>query len=184
MSPRQVPGCLERAGLRGYVSVSRSTNRTVDYVFQPDRHAALPCDTGKSYPCRTPSPSRLYLARRPDGRQLRSNINLSIGLERTGLIGRNGVGKTTLLKPIAGERPPSSGTLSVSGSIRVLRQELQVLPGEAIADLFDARDRARKGHEISAAQHDLADAEKRMAEVRRKAQEMSDVSPPAVSGQD
>jgi ATPase subunit of ABC transporter with duplicated ATPase domains len=75
----------------------------------------------------------------PDGRQLLSHTDLSIGLERIGLIGRNGVGKTTLLKLIAGDLSPSSGTVSVSGRIGVLRQEVQVLANETIADLFNAR---------------------------------------------
>jgi ATPase subunit of ABC transporter with duplicated ATPase domains len=75
----------------------------------------------------------------PDGRQLFSHVSLSIGLERIGLIGRNGVGKTMLLKVIAGDLSPSSGTVSVSGRMGVLRQEVQVLGNETIADLFNAR---------------------------------------------
>ncbi|MCZ4430439.1 ABC-F family ATP-binding cassette domain-containing protein [Agrobacterium sp. SOY23] len=75
----------------------------------------------------------------PDGHPLFSNINLRFGLERVGLVGRNGVGKTTLLKLIAGELPPSAGTVSVSGRIGVLRQSVQVGDDETIADLFDAR---------------------------------------------
>ena len=39
----------------------------------------------------------------PDGRPLLSDIDLSFGTERTGLVGRNGVGKTTLIRLIAGD---------------------------------------------------------------------------------
>ncbi len=49
----------------------------------------------------------------PDGRVLLSNIDLSFGPERTGLVGRNGIGKTTLLGLIAGRQAPQSGTVSV-----------------------------------------------------------------------
>ncbi|MFF2323071.1 ABC-F family ATP-binding cassette domain-containing protein [Agrobacterium sp. NPDC058088] len=75
----------------------------------------------------------------PDGHSLFSNINLRFGLERVGLVGRNGVGKTTLLKLIAGELSPSTGTVSVSGRIGILRQSVQVGADETIADLFEAR---------------------------------------------
>ncbi|MCJ9754235.1 ATP-binding cassette domain-containing protein, partial [Neorhizobium sp. BETTINA12A] len=76
----------------------------------------------------------------PDGRPLFSNLNLSFGPERAGLVGRNGVGKTTLLKLITGELSPASGTVSVSGSLGVLRQSVQVAPDETIADLFGTRE--------------------------------------------
>ncbi|WP_144578678.1 ABC-F family ATP-binding cassette domain-containing protein [Agrobacterium sp. DE0009] len=76
----------------------------------------------------------------PDGHPLFSNINLRFGPERTGLVGRNGVGKTTLLKLIAGELTPFAGTVSVSGSVNLLRQSVQVVSDETVADLFGARD--------------------------------------------
>jgi ATPase subunit of ABC transporter with duplicated ATPase domains len=74
----------------------------------------------------------------PDGRPLLSNIDLSFGTERTGLVGRNGVGKTTLLKLVAGELQPHTGTIAVSGTVGILRQSVQVGPAETIADLFGA----------------------------------------------
>ncbi len=42
----------------------------------------------------------------PDGHSLFNNLDLSFGPERTGLVGRNGTGKTTLLELIAGSREP------------------------------------------------------------------------------
>ena len=39
----------------------------------------------------------------PDGRLLFENLNLTIGAERIGLVGRNGAGKSTLLALIAGK---------------------------------------------------------------------------------
>ncbi|MGE0743183.1 MAG: ABC-F family ATP-binding cassette domain-containing protein [Hyphomonadaceae bacterium] len=76
----------------------------------------------------------------PEGRPLFSDLDLSFGSERAGLVGRNGVGKTTLLKIIAGELAAQSGNVSVSGRIAVLRQSVQVAAHETVADLFAARD--------------------------------------------
>ncbi|MGH6614165.1 ABC-F family ATP-binding cassette domain-containing protein [Sphingomonas sp.] len=74
----------------------------------------------------------------PDARPVFSGLDLSFGAERAGLVGRNGVGKTTLLKLIAGQLPLQSGTLAVSGRIGLLRQTVQVAPHETVADLFGA----------------------------------------------
>ncbi|KEC76016.1 UNVERIFIED_ORG: ATPase subunit of ABC transporter with duplicated ATPase domains [Rhizobium esperanzae] len=76
----------------------------------------------------------------PDGRPLFSNLDLSFGSERTGLVGRNGVGKTTLLKLVSGDIRPHAGTISVRGSLGILRQSVQVAPKETIADLFGVTD--------------------------------------------
>jgi ATPase subunit of ABC transporter with duplicated ATPase domains len=72
----------------------------------------------------------------PDGRALFSNLDLSFDANRAGLVGRNGVGKTTLLKLVAGELPIQSGTVSVNGTLGVLRQVVQPQPDETVADLF------------------------------------------------
>src|SRR5437660_22082 len=75
----------------------------------------------------------------PDDRPLFSELDLSFGADRTGLVGRNGVGKTTLLKLVAGTLAPQSGTVSVNGTLGVLRQIVQVKPDETVADLFGAK---------------------------------------------
>lgn len=72
----------------------------------------------------------------PDGRNLFSNIDLSFGPERAGLVGRNGVGKTTILKLIAGQIPPQTGSAAVRGRIGVMRQNVQVDDEQTVADLF------------------------------------------------
>jgi len=75
----------------------------------------------------------------PDGRAVLSGLDLQFARERTGVVGRNGVGKSTLLRLLTGELTPTTGTLAIDGSIALLRQTVQVDPRERIADLFGAR---------------------------------------------
>jgi len=74
--------------------------------------------------------------RTPDGRGLLDNLTLSFGAERTGLVGRNGVGKTTLLRLVMGELSASAGACVVRGRLGVLRQALQPPAGSTLADLM------------------------------------------------
>ncbi|GAU80284.1 ABC-F family ATP-binding cassette domain-containing protein [Bosea sp. BIWAKO-01] len=76
----------------------------------------------------------------PDGRRLLPDLDLNFGPERVGLVGRNGIGKTSLLRLIAGELSPQSGRVSVSGTLGVLRQTVQISPNETVAGLFRATD--------------------------------------------
>jgi ATPase subunit of ABC transporter with duplicated ATPase domains len=72
----------------------------------------------------------------PGGLAVFSNLNLTFGSERAGLVGCNGVGKTTLLRLIAGELTPEAGSVSVRARLAMLRQTVQVAPQETVADLF------------------------------------------------
>src|SRR4051812_21651146 len=57
-----------------------------------------------------------------NGKSLFNNLNFSFGQKTYGLIGPNGVGKTTFLKLLSGELQPTQGTLSVQGQLAVLPQ--------------------------------------------------------------
>ncbi|WP_201829785.1 ABC-F family ATP-binding cassette domain-containing protein [Microvirga zambiensis] len=98
----------------------------------------------------------------PEGRNLLSDLDLTFGPERTGLVGRNGVGKTTLLRLVSGELHPHAGSVAVNGRLGVLRQIVQVHPDATIASLFGVVDalallhRAEAGH---ATVDELADAD-------------------------
>ncbi|MBO0902692.1 ABC-F family ATP-binding cassette domain-containing protein [Jiella sonneratiae] len=98
----------------------------------------------------------------PDGRILSTDLDLTFGCERTGLVGRNGVGKTTLLRVLAGDLPVAAGKVAVGGSVGLLRQAVQHRPGETIADLFGVRAGLavlRRAEAGTASVDELADAD-------------------------
>ncbi|WP_395681465.1 ABC-F family ATP-binding cassette domain-containing protein [Inquilinus sp.] len=70
----------------------------------------------------------------PDHRPLFEDLTLAFGAERTGLVGRNGVGKSTLLRLLLGEIPPQSGRILRQGRIGLLPQAVRVVPGMTAAD--------------------------------------------------
>ncbi len=72
----------------------------------------------------------------PDGRPVFRGLDLQFGREKVGLVGRNGVGKTTLLRLLAGRGAGATGSVTVDGRIGLMQQEVQVEAGTAIADLF------------------------------------------------
>lgn len=59
----------------------------------------------------------------PDGSPVFDGFDLTVGPGRTGLVGLNGCGKSTLLKLLAGALTPSSGQVSVAGTIGYLPQD-------------------------------------------------------------
>ncbi|GHA14710.1 ATP-binding protein [Devosia pacifica] len=87
----------------------------------------------------------------PDNQPLFSDLDLSFGPLRAGLVGRNGTGKSSLLRLILGELQPLSGTVGVDGSVGVLRQHVQVAETARIANYlgfasqFDVLARLEKG---------------------------------------
>jgi ATPase subunit of ABC transporter with duplicated ATPase domains len=98
----------------------------------------------------------------PDGRVLFDNLNLTIGAERIGLVGRNGVGKSTLLSLIAGTRAPASGAVSRAGVVGVLPQLHAPPPGARLADLLgvgQAWDRLCRIEAEEGSEEDLIEAD-------------------------
>ncbi|MBR7619426.1 ABC-F family ATP-binding cassette domain-containing protein [Phenylobacterium sp. 20VBR1] len=97
----------------------------------------------------------------PDGVSLFDNLNLAFGAERTGLVGRNGVGKTTLLRLMLGELAPAAGSVAVRGKIGVLRQAMSPPAGATVADLLGVRadiDRQVRIEESRGTDDDFANA--------------------------
>ncbi len=71
----------------------------------------------------------------PQGKTLFSQLNETFDSRRTGLIGRNGVGKTILAQILAGQIQPSSGRCLRSGKVHYLAQQVASISGLRVADL-------------------------------------------------
>ncbi|SSY76962.1 Uncharacterized ABC transporter ATP-binding protein YheS [Alcaligenes faecalis subsp. faecalis] len=71
----------------------------------------------------------------PQGKTLFSQLNETFDLRRTGLVGRNGAGKTILAQILAGEIQPSSGRCLRSGKVHYLAQQVASVSGLRVADL-------------------------------------------------
>lgn len=63
--------------------------------------------------------------RLPDGRFLFNNLTFSFNAVRAGLVGANGIGKTTLIEILAGKREPSAGVVNRCGRVSYLPQQAQ-----------------------------------------------------------
>ena len=70
-----------------------------------------------------------------NGETLLDDLTLSIDHTPTGIVGRNGRGKSILARLIAGLLPPSSGSLNGPGRVIYVAQSITVAPGETVADL-------------------------------------------------
>ncbi|HWS57884.1 MAG TPA: ABC-F family ATP-binding cassette domain-containing protein [Actinotalea sp.] len=72
------------------------------------------------------------------GRTVLTGVTFSAGPgDRIGLVGENGTGKTTLLRVLAGELAPTSGTRTVRGSLATVSQDLDAGPAATVGDLVD-----------------------------------------------
>jgi ATPase subunit of ABC transporter with duplicated ATPase domains len=87
----------------------------------------------------------------PDGRLLFSNLHEQFDGRPTGLVGRNGAGKTVLARLLAGQLAPSSGRCVRHGAVYYLAQQVAPATDATVADLagmrpvFDALDRIAAG---------------------------------------
>jgi ATPase subunit of ABC transporter with duplicated ATPase domains len=98
-----------------------------------------------------------------DGRRLFDGLTLACSNERTGLVGRNGVGKTLLLDLLVGARAPTAGTVTRNGSLAYVRQggrRGQSDESETVGDRFGVRERLDALERVLAGGTDPADYER------------------------
>ena len=94
----------------------------------------------------------------PDGQPLLDNLDIAFGTDRAGLVGRNGIGKSTLMRVIAGDSAPARGTVERAGRVAMLRQTVQVADGVTVADLLCVRDALARLARLSEGHGSLDDA--------------------------
>jgi ATP-binding cassette subfamily F protein 3 len=99
--------------------------------------------------------------------------DVSLGVrpgDRIGLVGANGVGKTTLLRILAGDEPPDDGTVSVPRDVRValLRQEID--PGRGATVREETRTALA---ELDALEREIRELEGEMARAGERGDEVS-----------
>lgn len=75
----------------------------------------------------------------PDGSPLFTDLNLRLDQRLTGLVGRNGVGKSVLARLIAGDIFPSSGRCLRNGRVFYLAQHVSPDPTHTVADLLGVK---------------------------------------------
>jgi len=84
----------------------------------------------------------------PDGTAVFDGISASFGTGRTSLVGSNGTGKTTLLRLIRGDLTPTAGSLTLSGRVGYLPQNLTLDTSSTVADLLGIRRKVDALHAI------------------------------------
>ncbi|MFB7664208.1 ABC-F family ATP-binding cassette domain-containing protein [Kitasatospora sp. NPDC056138] len=98
---------------------------------------------------------------RVGARLLLSDISFHIAPgDRIGLVGRNGAGKTSLLKTLAGAERPAAGSVTVTGSLGYLPQDSRAAdPGTTVSDrILSARGLDRAVRALRAAEAAMAAA--------------------------
>jgi len=76
----------------------------------------------------------------PDGTTLLSGLTETFDTRHTGLVGRNGVGKSVLARLLAGELAPSTGRIQRLGAVRYLAQQVGPTGEGSVAELAGVQD--------------------------------------------
>ena len=72
-----------------------------------------------------------------------AELNFNFSAQKYGIVGRNGIGKSTLLKLIAGELTPSAGSIQIEGQIAYFSQETINAVSMSIAAALGAEEKLR-----------------------------------------
>jgi ATPase subunit of ABC transporter with duplicated ATPase domains len=94
---------------------------------------------------RSPSPPVVVAEavswRTPANDVVLDEITLAVGRDKTGLVGANGCGKTTLARILTGELAPTSGVVRRAGTIAYLPQDFAPLGEQSVAQALGVHDK-------------------------------------------
>lgn len=77
----------------------------------------------------------------PNVKPLFQQLSLSFAENKTGIVGKNGTGKSTLLKLIIGELTPDQGSIKTSGNLAYCPQDLNLLANNTLAQTLGVEDK-------------------------------------------
>ncbi|MFT4245619.1 MAG: ATP-binding cassette domain-containing protein [Micrococcaceae bacterium] len=92
-----------------------------------------------------------------EDQQIFDKVTASFTTGKTGIVGRNGTGKSTLFRLILGELKPQEGTITKPENIGYLPQEITLSTESTVADLFNAQIKLQVLKNIEAGSMDTTD---------------------------
>ncbi|WP_280416784.1 ABC-F family ATP-binding cassette domain-containing protein [Nocardia carnea] len=93
----------------------------------------------------------------PDGTPVFDGLDAVLGPGHIGLVGSNGAGKSTLLRLLAGELRPARGSITVSGGLGYLRQDLGLAVGQRVDTVLGIAETRKALHRIESGSGDETD---------------------------
>lgn len=84
----------------------------------------------------------------PDGHILFNNLSFGLGTQKIGFVGRNGLGKTTLVRLIVGDLEKQSGNIEIRGKIGYVPQKLDHYNHQTLADILEVKNKLDALHRV------------------------------------
>jgi ATPase subunit of ABC transporter with duplicated ATPase domains len=84
----------------------------------------------------------------PSEQPLFNGLNLTLTKHKIGLVGKNGIGKSTLFKLITGTFYPRSGSIQLLGKLSLVPQQPAFAENKTVADVMNCADKIQALHRI------------------------------------
>ncbi len=85
----------------------------------------------------------------PNGKNIFNDLTLAFSKQKIGLVGRNGIGKSTLLKLILGKLLPNTGSIQIEGKISFLPQNPEISTDTTLAGFLECEEKINALHRIT-----------------------------------